>query len=211
MRNQPHRGNNGVFNGSTGTITAIDPEAHQLTVTLTDGESIPYPFADLDELLHAYALTVHRSQGSEYPYVVIPLTASAGQLLQRNLLYTAVTRASRGVVLTGQATAVHRALQHPHPTPVHRTRTPHPPANRSHPPAARHPRSGTTCLELGVRICARPNPRPAPGRGRYRLGRLSHLRRMTPGRLRRAQWYPQRTARRPVAGWFQCRSTRCLR
>ncbi|MBU3866247.1 ATP-dependent RecD-like DNA helicase [Streptomyces sp. 4503] len=114
IRNQPHRGKNGVFNGSTGTITAIDPEIHQLTVTLTDGEPIPYLFADLDELLHAYALTVHRSQGSEYPYVVIPMTTSAGQLLQRNLLYTAVTRASRGAVLTGQATAVHRALTNTH-------------------------------------------------------------------------------------------------
>ncbi|MDN3058962.1 ATP-dependent RecD-like DNA helicase [Streptomyces sp. SRF1] len=114
IRNQPHRGTNGVHNGTTGTITAIDTQAHQLTVTLTDGEPIPYPFTDLDELLHAYPLTVHRSQGSEYPYVVIPMTTSAGQLLQRNLLYTAVTRARRGVVLIGQATAVHRALTNTH-------------------------------------------------------------------------------------------------
>ncbi|MGW7605524.1 ATP-dependent DNA helicase [Streptomyces antimycoticus] len=114
IRNQPHRGTGGVFNGSTGTITAIDPEAHQLTVTLTDGEPIPYLFTDLDELLHAYALTVHRSQGGEYPYVVVPMTTSAGQPLQRNLLYTAVTRASRGVVLIGQTTAVHQALTNTH-------------------------------------------------------------------------------------------------
>ncbi|MEV5777800.1 ATP-dependent RecD-like DNA helicase [Streptomyces antimycoticus] len=114
IRNQPHRGTNGVFNGSTGTITAIDPHTYQLTVTFTDGESIPYLFTDLDELIHAYALTVHRSQGSEYPYVVIPLTTSAGQLLQRNLLYTAVTRARRGVALVGQATAVHHALANTH-------------------------------------------------------------------------------------------------
>ncbi|MET8012944.1 ATP-dependent RecD-like DNA helicase [Streptomyces sp. NPDC005271] len=114
IRNQPHRGNNGVFNGSTGTITAIDTDAHQLTVTLTDGEPVPYLFTDLDELLHAYALTVHRSQGSEYPYLVIPMTTSAGQLLQRNLLYTAVTRARRGVMLIGQPSAVHRALANTH-------------------------------------------------------------------------------------------------
>ncbi|MFD5752481.1 ATP-dependent RecD-like DNA helicase [Streptomyces sp. NPDC127033] len=114
IRNQPHRGRNGIFNGSTGTITAIETETQHLTVTLHDGENVPYPFTDLDELLHAYALTVHRSQGSEYPYVVIPLTASAGQLLQRNLLYTAVTRARRGVILIGQPHAVQRALANTH-------------------------------------------------------------------------------------------------
>ncbi|WP_055557120.1 ATP-dependent RecD-like DNA helicase [Streptomyces sp. NBRC 110028] len=114
IRNQPHRGTNGVFNGSTGTITAIDTDAHQLTVTLTDGEPVPYLFTDLDELLHAYALTVHRSQGSEYPYVIIPMTTSAGQLLQRNLLYTAVTRARQGVMLIGQPSAVHQALANTH-------------------------------------------------------------------------------------------------
>ncbi|MGX8910221.1 SF1B family DNA helicase RecD2 [Streptomyces netropsis] len=110
IRNQPHRGTSGVFNGATGSITAIDTENQHLTVTHHDGEPVSYPFTDLDEILHAYALTVHRSQGSEYPYVVIPITTSAGQLLQRNLLYTAVTRARRGVMLIGQPTAVHRAL-----------------------------------------------------------------------------------------------------
>ncbi|AUA08111.1 ATP-binding domain-containing protein [Streptomyces sp. SID8382] len=114
IRNQPHRGTGGVFNGSTGTITAIDTGAHQLTVTFIDGEPVPYLFTDLDELLHAYALTVHRSQGSEYPYVVIPMTTSAGQLLQRNLLYTAVTRARRGIMLIGQTAAVHQALTNTH-------------------------------------------------------------------------------------------------
>ncbi|MEU7246475.1 ATP-dependent RecD-like DNA helicase [Streptomyces sparsogenes] len=114
IRNQPHRGRTGVFNGSTGTITAIDTETRQLTVTFTDSEPVPYAFTDLDELIHAYALTIHRSQGSEYPYVVIPLTISAGPLLQRNLLYTAVTRARRGAVLIGQPTAVRRALASTH-------------------------------------------------------------------------------------------------
>ncbi|MGW3625687.1 SF1B family DNA helicase RecD2 [Streptomyces sp. NPDC000880] len=110
IRNNPHRGETGVFNGSSGTITAVDPEAHQLTVTFHDGERASYPFTDLDELLHAYALTVHRSQGSEYPYVIIPMISAAGMLLQRNLLYTAVTRARHGVMLIGQTEAVERAV-----------------------------------------------------------------------------------------------------
>ncbi|MBT2443013.1 ATP-dependent RecD-like DNA helicase [Streptomyces sp. ISL-36] len=111
VRNNPHRGESGVFNGSSGTVTAVDGEAHQLTVTFTDAETAAYPFADLDELVHAYALTVHRSQGSEYPYVVVPVINAAGMmLLQRNLLYTAVTRARRGVMLIGQTEAVERAV-----------------------------------------------------------------------------------------------------
>ncbi|MFJ9174968.1 ATP-dependent RecD-like DNA helicase [Streptomyces sp. NPDC102360] len=111
IRNNPHRGANGVFNGTSGTVTALDPEAHQLTVTFTDGETAAYPFPDLDELVHAYALTVHRSQGSEYPYVIVPMISAAGMLLlQRNLLYTAVTRARDGVLLIGQTEAVERAI-----------------------------------------------------------------------------------------------------
>ncbi|WP_167459184.1 MULTISPECIES: SF1B family DNA helicase RecD2 [Streptomyces] len=111
IRNNLHRGEAGIFNGSSGTITAVDPEAHQLTVTFQDGEAATYPFTDLDELVHAYALTVHRSQGSEYPYVIIPMINAAGtMLLQRNLLYTAITRARHGVMLIGQIEAVERAV-----------------------------------------------------------------------------------------------------
>lgn len=111
IRNNPHRGQAGVFNGSSGTITAVDSEAHHLTVTFHDGETAIYPLTDLDELVHAYALTVHRSQGSEYPYVVIPMINAAGMmLLQRNLRYTAVTRARDGVMLIGQREAVERAV-----------------------------------------------------------------------------------------------------
>ncbi|MGW7004696.1 SF1B family DNA helicase RecD2 [Streptomyces sp. NPDC054933] len=112
LRNNPHRGENGVFNGSSGTITAVDTETHQLTVTFHDGEAATYPFTDLDELVHAYALTVHRSQGSEYPYVIVPMVSAAGMLLlQRNLLYTAVTRARSGVMLIGQTEAVEHAIR----------------------------------------------------------------------------------------------------
>lgn len=111
IRNTPHRGRDGIFNGATGTITAVTPDQHHLTVTYPDGEDVLYPYIDAaDELLHSWALTVHRSQGSEYPYVVIPITTAAGILLQRNLLYTAVTRAVRGVLLIGHTTAVTTAL-----------------------------------------------------------------------------------------------------
>ncbi|WP_376773023.1 ATP-binding domain-containing protein [Streptomyces himalayensis] len=92
-------------------MTAVHLEVHQLTVTFHDGEAATYPFTDLDELVHAYALTVHRSQGSEYPYVIVPMISAAGtMLLQRNLLYTAVTRAREGVMLIGQSGAVERAV-----------------------------------------------------------------------------------------------------
>ncbi|MGW7521774.1 SF1B family DNA helicase RecD2, partial [Streptomyces sp. NPDC054796] len=110
-RNNPRRSENGVFNGATGTIAAVETETHQLTVAFHDGDTAVYSFTDLDELLHSFALTVHRSQGSEYPYVVIPMTTSAGMpLLQRNLLYTAVTRARKGVMLIGQTEAMNRAV-----------------------------------------------------------------------------------------------------
>ena len=71
-----------------------------------EDEDIDYDFDELDELQHAYAITVHRSQGSEYPAVVIPLTTSAWMMLQRNLLYTAVTRAKKLVVLVGSRKAL---------------------------------------------------------------------------------------------------------
>ncbi|MCZ4098001.1 SF1B family DNA helicase RecD2 [Streptomyces sp. H39-C1] len=115
VRNNGHRGENGVFNGTSGIITAVEADTHHLTVTFDDGEQAAYPFADLDELVHAYALTVHRSQGSEYPYVIVPMVNAAGMmLLQRNLLYTAVTRARRGVMLIGQSDAVQRAVANNH-------------------------------------------------------------------------------------------------
>ena len=76
-----------------------------------EDENIDYDFDELDELQHAYAITVHRSQGSEYPAVVIPLTMSAYTLLQRNLLYTAVTRAKRLVVLVGSRKALAVAVR----------------------------------------------------------------------------------------------------
>ena len=76
-----------------------------------EDEDIDYEFSELDELVHAYAVTIHRSQGSEYPCVVIPVTTSAWLMLQRNLLYTAVTRAKKLVVLVGSKKAIGQAVR----------------------------------------------------------------------------------------------------
>jgi exodeoxyribonuclease V alpha subunit len=80
-------------------------------VRTDEDEDLDYDFAELDELAHAYALTIHRSQGSEYPCVVLPLTTSAWMMLQRNLLYTAVTRAKKLVVLVGAKKAIAQAIR----------------------------------------------------------------------------------------------------
>jgi exodeoxyribonuclease V alpha subunit len=100
-----------VFNGSVGVVTTISLEDQRLKVQMDEGEEIAYDFDELDELTHAYAISIHRSQGSEYPCVVIPLTTTAWQMLQRNLLYTAVTRARRLVVLVGSRRALWKAVQ----------------------------------------------------------------------------------------------------
>ena len=100
-----------MFNGTVGTITALSVTDQQLTVRTDEDEDIVYDFDELDELQHAYTITVHRSQGSEYPAVVVPLTMSAYTLLQRNLLYTAVTRAKRLVVLVGSRKALAVAVR----------------------------------------------------------------------------------------------------
>jgi exodeoxyribonuclease V alpha subunit len=111
IRNNYDKGAAGVFNGTIGTVTALSTSERQLTVRTDEDEDIDYDFDELDELQHAYAITVHRSQGSEYPAVVIPLTMSAYTLLQRNLLYTAVTRARRLVVLAGSRKALAIAVR----------------------------------------------------------------------------------------------------
>jgi exodeoxyribonuclease V alpha subunit len=78
---------------------------------LDEDEEVGYGFDELDELTHAYAVSIHRSQGSEYPCVVLPVTTSAWLMLQRNLLYTAVTRAKRIVVLVGSRRALAKAVR----------------------------------------------------------------------------------------------------
>jgi exodeoxyribonuclease V alpha subunit len=111
LRNNYDKGAAGVFNGTTGVVTGISLEDHSLTVRTDEDEEICYDFDELDELAHAYAVTIHRSQGSEYPAVVIPLTTSAWMMLQRNLLYTGITRAKKLVVLTGSRRALAAAVR----------------------------------------------------------------------------------------------------
>ncbi|MEU6080725.1 ATP-dependent RecD-like DNA helicase [Streptomyces sp. NPDC047108] len=111
IRNNYDKGINGVFNGTVGVVTSLNTVDQRLTVMTDEDEEVPYDFDELDELSHAYAVTIHRSQGSEYPAVVIPVTTSAWMMLQRNLLYTAVTRAKRLVVLVGSRKALGQAVR----------------------------------------------------------------------------------------------------
>lgn len=111
IRNNYEKGENGVFNGTVGVVTGLDVDDQRLTVRTDEDEEVPYDFDELDELAHAYAVTIHRSQGSEYPAVVIPVTTGAWMMLQRNLLYTAVTRAKRLVVLVGSRRAIGQAVR----------------------------------------------------------------------------------------------------
>lgn len=91
----------GIFNGDIGEIDSIDSASESMLIDF-DGRITKYAFSGLDELEHAYAITVHKSQGSEYPVVILPLYNCAPMLLTRNLLYTAVTRASKMVILVGR-------------------------------------------------------------------------------------------------------------
>ena len=99
-----------VFNGDIGTITKVDVEEQELTV-LFDEREVVYDVTELDELALAYAVTIHKSQGSEYPIVVMPFTMSHFVMLQRNLLYTGVTRAKKILVLVGEKKAVYYAIK----------------------------------------------------------------------------------------------------
>ncbi len=111
LRNNYDKGTAGIFNGTVGVVTAMSVEEHQLTVRTDEDESVDYGFDELDELAHAYAVTIHRSQGSEYPAVVIPITTASWMMLQRNLLYTGVTRAKKLVVLAGSRRALAAAVR----------------------------------------------------------------------------------------------------
>lgn len=91
----------GVFNGDMGTIISIDPVSETMKVKYEEDHIVTYPFGNSDELELAYAVTIHKSQGSEYPAVILPLISGPRPLLNRNLLYTAVTRARRCVTILG--------------------------------------------------------------------------------------------------------------
>ncbi len=99
-----------VFNGDIGRIVAVRPSDQELTIRFDDRDVV-YDFADLDALVPAYAITIHKAQGSEYPAVVIPVTTQHYVMLQRPLLYTAVTRGQRLVVLVGQPKALAMAVR----------------------------------------------------------------------------------------------------
>ena len=135
LRNNYDKGAAGVFNGTVGVVTAMSLEEHTLTVRTDEDEQVDYGFDELDELAHAYAVTIHRSQGSEYPAVVIPLTTSSWMMLQRNLLYTGVTRAKE----TGSPGRI---------PPRPGRRRPHqgrrPPPHRPRPPPPTRPRRTTS-------------------------------------------------------------------
>jgi exodeoxyribonuclease V alpha subunit len=113
LRNNYHKGQAGIFNGTVGVVTGLSLEEQTLTVLADEDEHIEYEFGELDELAHAYAITIHRSQGSEYHAVVIPLTTSSWLMLQRNLLYTGVTRAKQLIVLAGSRRALAQAVRTP--------------------------------------------------------------------------------------------------
>jgi exodeoxyribonuclease V alpha subunit len=99
-----------VYNGDIGYIDNVDSDAGELVINF-DGRSVTYGFGELDTLVPAYAVTIHKSQGSEYPAVVIPILTQHYAMLQRNLLYTAVTRGKRLVVLIGQKKAIAIAVK----------------------------------------------------------------------------------------------------
>ncbi len=96
----------GIFNGDMGTVAEIHDTVQELVVEFDEKRRVTYPFAQLDELELAYAITVHKSQGSEYPAVLLPLVSGPRQLFHRNLLYTAITRARNCVVIFGSADTV---------------------------------------------------------------------------------------------------------
>ena len=103
-----------VFNGDIGTIESIDTVDQEVTIRF-DERRVTYDFGELDEVSLAYAVTIHKSQGSEFPGVVIPLATQHYMLLQRNLIYTGITRGKKLVVLVGQKKALAIAVHNDRP------------------------------------------------------------------------------------------------
>lgn len=107
-----------VYNGDIGRITAVDVVQQTITINL-DGAPVTYDFLEADELVHAYCISVHKSQGAEYPCVVLPVVMQHYLMLQRNLLYTAVTRAKKLVILVGTRKAIALAVKNNKTTQRH--------------------------------------------------------------------------------------------
>lgn len=101
----------GIFNGDMGIVREINDFAETMTIEFDEGRMVEYPYKLLDELELAYAITIHKSQGSEYPAVVIPLLSGPSMLMNRNLLYTAVTRARKCVTLVGNETTFYEMVR----------------------------------------------------------------------------------------------------
>ncbi len=100
-RNRPEEEGEGIFNGEMGEISQIHEKARELTVLFDDDRLAIYNFSELGQLEHCYAITVHKSQGSEFSYCVIPLVGTPSMLMTRNILYTAITRAKKMVIIVG--------------------------------------------------------------------------------------------------------------
>ena len=100
-----------IFNGDIGIVASVDIQGRTLQVDF-DGHLIEYDASELDELVHAYATTIHKAQGSEYPIVVMPVLMNHYVMLQRNLIYTGITRAKKILVLVGTKKAISYAVHH---------------------------------------------------------------------------------------------------
>lgn len=101
--------NKDIYNGDIGIITSIDMELKEASINY-DGRKVDYSFYEMDEINHSYAISIHKSQGSEFRCVIIPLLTSHYMLLQRNLLYTALTRARELAILVGSKKAIGMAV-----------------------------------------------------------------------------------------------------
>jgi len=99
-----------VLNGDVGYVRNIDPVLQEMTIEF-DGKPVEYLFGELDEVALAYAVSIHKSQGSEYPAIVIPIMMQHYMMLRRNLLYTGITRGKKMVVLVGQKKAIAIAVK----------------------------------------------------------------------------------------------------
>ncbi len=110
-RNPEYEAGSGVFNGELGTIEKIDQIEKQIKVKFDDDKIVWYPFSELEQLEHAYAITIHKAQGSEFDVVIIPIAQSSPMLLTKNLLYTGITRAKKLLIIIGSDKIINFMIQ----------------------------------------------------------------------------------------------------